>query len=257
MVWLRGFPDPLRLFANRMRIHRLRAVEIAVTIILLFLGVNRALSQPGPPSSKNSIPTNRIALIKSLLKQQGYWITRVDSIKDYEYDFALSAFRKIHNLPHLKNFDDRQLEILKSARTPLPKTRSLVYSSDTERAHLEVNLKTQVLFVVDSQGNVTHILPVSSGNGKVFSTKRSDSTVWTRKAVTPRGQFRINRKIRGWRKSALGLLYFPMYYYGGAAVHGALVVPNTPASHGCIRIPMFASVPLFEMTSVGHPILVY
>ena len=42
----------------------------------------------------------------------------------------------------------------------------------------------------------------------------------------------------GWRHAPLGLLYNPVYFNGGIAVHGALSVPDYPASHGCVRIPM-------------------
>ena len=129
--------------------------------------------------------------------------------------------------------------------------------ADTEFAHIEVDLKRQVLFIVDSFGRVTHILPVSSGNGKLFTTQREDGTDNTRRALTPKGQYRITRKIDGWRKSELGLLYYPLYYRGGAAVHGAKSVPNEPASHGCIRIPMHAAAEFSSMIPVGFPILVY
>jgi N-acetylmuramoyl-L-alanine amidase len=104
---------------------------------------------------------------------------------------------------------------------------------------------------------VSHILPISSGNGKPFTTLREDGTENTRKAITPRGQYHITRKVNGWRKSELGMLYYPLYYRGGAAVHGANSVPSYPASHGCIRIPMFAAAQFSSMTPVGFPILVY
>ena len=36
-------------------------------------------------------------------------------------------------------------------------------------------------------------------------------------------------------------MYNPLYIVGGIAIHGSLDVPAYPASHGCIRVPMFAS----------------
>lgn len=201
---------------------------------------------------------HRVAQIKQLLYERGYWITKIDSIRDKEYHSAISAFRKVAGLRKTKTFDDAQLNKLRESERPLPRSMTLIYNKqDTERAHIEVDLKRQVLFLVDDFGRVTHILPVSSGNGKPFTTKRTDGTDYTRNAITPRGQYRITRKVNGWRKSELGMLYYPVYYRGGAAVHGSTSVPDEPASHGCIRIPMFAAAEFSSMIPVGFPILVY
>jgi hypothetical protein len=40
------------------------------------------------------------------------------------------------------------------------------------------------------------------------------------------------------RESKLGTMYNPVYFNYNIAVHGAILVPLEPASHGCIRIPM-------------------
>jgi lipoprotein-anchoring transpeptidase ErfK/SrfK len=201
---------------------------------------------------------HRVARIKQLLYERGYWITRIDSIRNSEYDFAISAFRKVEGIKQTRKFDDKQMQLLETSSRPEPRAAFLVYSqTDTVRAHIEVDLKRQVLFVIDSFGRVAHILPVSSGNGKLFTTQREDGTDNTRRALTPKGQYRITRKIDGWRKSELGMLYYPLYYRGGAAVHGANSVPDHPASHGCIRIPMLAAAEFSGMIPVGFPILVY
>jgi hypothetical protein len=44
---------------------------------------------------------------------------------------------------------------------------------------------------------------------------------------------------------------------GGIAIHGSLDVPPHPASHGCIRVPMFASHRLPAMVPLKTPVLVY
>ena len=44
---------------------------------------------------------------------------------------------------------------------------------------------------------------------------------------------------------------------GGIAIHGSEDVPAYPASHGCIRIPMFASQRLTSMVPKGTPVYVY
>ena len=79
----------------------------------------------------------------------------------------------------------------------------------------------------------------------------------TRRAITPLGRFTIKSKIKGWRKSPLGLLYYPNYVQGGVAIHGNPLVPSLPASHGCIRIPMFAAQEFSELAIIGMVVLIY
>jgi lipoprotein-anchoring transpeptidase ErfK/SrfK len=133
---------------------------------------------------------------------------------------------------------------LREAKRPKPR--------ESGYAHVEIDLSRQVLFMVDSDGQVSRILPISSGNGELFTADG-----WTRPAVTPVGRFAVYRKVAGWRKSSLGLLYYPSYIVGGVAIHGSPFVPANPASHGCIRIPMFAAKEFFELTAVGTMVLVY
>jgi hypothetical protein len=53
------------------------------------------------------------------------------------------------------------------------------------------------------------------------------------------------------------LLYYPNYIYDGIAIHGNPSVPVRPASHGCIRIPMFASQEFSEIATIGIVVMVY
>ena len=77
------------------------------------------------------------------------------------------------------------------------------------------------------------------------------------RARTPTGSFKVLRKINGWRKSSLGLLYYPNYIHNGIAIHGSPAVPTHPASHGCIRIPMFAAEDIARQLPVGTIVLIY
>ena len=56
---------------------------------------------------------------------------------------------------------------------------------------------------------------------------------------TPGGVFKFYRRYEGNRQGPLGGMWNPVYFNFGIAVHGAKNVPTKPASHGCIRIPMF------------------
>ncbi len=76
-------------------------------------------------------------------------------------------------------------------------------------------------------------------------------------AYTPRGRFRVYGKVAGWKKSPLGLLYFPSYFSNGLAIHGNPSVPSRPESHGCIRVPMSASRWVSKQLPVGTIVLIY
>ena len=55
----------------------------------------------------------------------------------------------------------------------------------------------------------------------------------------------------------LGRLYNPVYFNGGIAVHGAGSVPNHPASHGCVRIPMHIAEYFPALVNTGDVIEVF
>lgn len=118
------------------------------------------------------------------------------------------------------------------------------------RTRVEVSIDRQflVLYVGGAVRLVTH---VSSGNGEEFCDGGR-----CRVARTPRGHFRVVRKIPGWRTSDLGKLYNPVYFTGPYALHGSLSVPNFPASHGCIRLPMRVAERLPGLVPMGTPVIV-
>lgn len=70
-------------------------------------------------------------------------------------------------------------------------------------------------------------------------------------AKTPVGDFKVYRKIGRWRTGPLGAMYRPLYFHGGTAMHGSTQVPNRPASHGCIRIPMHNATLVYKLVKKG------
>jgi len=123
---------------------------------------------------------------------------------------------------------------------------------EADYPRIDVDLSRQMLSVIDDSGNVTKVLPISSGSGKWYVSEGE-----RRRAVTPTGRFRVYRKIPGWRKSPLGLMYYPVYIAGGVAIHGSPSVPRRPASHGCIRIPMYAAKAFYDTTPIGTVVVVH
>jgi hypothetical protein len=211
-----------------------------LSLILLPAGslwINRAATVSVPYSEE-------ILEAEQLLSDLGYWTGPIDGVFDSGTRHALIAFQKVSARKRTGRLTPGELKALEEASSPLP--------LEVGEPHIEVDLHRQVLFMVDSTGTVSHILPISSGNEKLYKDEGE-----TKKAHTPRGRFKVVRKINGWRKSTLGLLYYPNYLVGGIAIHGNPSVPAHPSSHGCIRIPMFAAKEFSEMTPIGTPVLVH
>ena len=157
---------------------------------------------------------------------------------------AVVAFQKYEGRKVTGQLNREEVDAIMNASAPQPR--------DPGYKHVEVDLDRQVLLLVDDDGAIKKILPVSTGSNKHYSEKGMSGL-----AYTPRGRFRIYAKIAGWRKSPLGLLYYPNYFSDGLAIHGNSAVPNMPASHGCIRIPMSASVEVYKQMPVGTILLIY
>jgi N-acetylmuramoyl-L-alanine amidase len=147
---------------------------------------------------------------------------------------AVYAFQKVQNLARTGMVDPAFWRRLNSPYTPLPR-----YAQPAD--HLEVNKPRQVLYVVRG-GRVVLISPISTGGGGHY---------------TPIGRFAIYRKVGGFDPSPLGTLYDPMYFTGGYAIHGNPSVPPFPASHGCVRVPMWIAPHLYETNPYGETVYVY
>jgi len=117
-------------------------------------------------------------------------------------------------------------------------------------SRVEVDLKRQVLFLYQN-GGLLRVLPVSTGSGKKYCVDGDCAY-----AVTPGGSFRVGYRILGPHKSRLGVLYNPLFFNGGIAIHGAPSVPGYPASHGCVRIPMADSLWFYNTVARGTPVYV-
>jgi len=238
---------------NRLNIQALRVVELksrTIFSILFFLALSMLVAEViqarghQKRGGSEEISKEEILAAEKRLSDLGYWTGAVDGTLDSGSRHALIAFQKVEGRKRTGKLTRAELQSLLSAQRPLPK-----YSG---YPHVEIDLNRQVLFIVDTTGTITHILPVCTGNEKTYMDHGE-----IHRAHTPRGRFRVLRKIAGWRLSSLGLLYYPNYICNGIAIHGSLAMAVYPASHGCIRIPMFASKELSELTPVGTEVIVY
>lgn len=174
----------------------------------------------------------------------GYWAGPVDGRFDAASRHALLAFQKVEQRARTGILTRDELNALRNATRPVAR--------HGKYGHVEIDLERQVLFLIDETGAVMRVLPVSTGNGKLYVDQGR-----VQRAITPTGTFKVSRKIKGWRVSTLGLLYYPNYIYNGIAIHGSPSVPKRPASHGCIRVPMFAAKELSSLLPVGMEVEVY
>jgi peptidoglycan hydrolase-like protein with peptidoglycan-binding domain len=178
------------------------------------------------------------------LAEMGFWTGPTDGVVDGTTRQALIAFQKYEGRKVNGRLTRDELEAILNAVPPQPK--------DPGYRHAEVDLDRQVVLFVDDDGSIKKILPVSTGSGRRYNERGHRGT-----AYTPRGRFKVYGKISGWKKSPLGLLYYPSYLRDGIAIHGNPAVPTTPESHGCIRVPMFAALTVSKMLPVGTIVLVY
>lgn len=208
---------------------------------LLFLAV------VSPAVAGSKLTREEIRIAEKRLAELGYWAGPADGVWDAASRHALIAFQKVDGARGTGVLTRAEFNALTNTLkgVPVPRLR--------DAAHIEIDLSRQILFLVDADGKVANILPVSSGSGKRFHENGYPETL----AVTPCGRLEVYSKMSGWKTSPLGQMHNPMYIVGGIAIHGSEDVPPYPASHGCIRIPMFASSRLPGMIPVGTPVLVY
>lgn len=205
----------------------------------------RAISKTGKAAPKSrAMPVAAIQEAEQMLADLGYWAGPVDGKLDEASRHALIAFQKVERRTPTGKLTNKELAAIREASRPAAREKGF--------SHIEVDLRRQVLFMVDASGEVSRVLPISSGNGKEFTSEG-----WTRRAITPTGRFKVHRKIDGWRKAPLGRIYYPNYFLDGVAIHGYPSVPTHAASHGCVRIPMFAAVEFSEMVPVGTWVIVH
>ena len=111
-------------------------------------------------------------------------------------------------------------------------------SSGTHGKHVEFDWSRQVLVLAD-HGKPYRAYHVSSG-------KSSTPTVF--------GSFRFYRKEPG--TNSHGMVH-SSYFIGGYAIHGYASVPNYPASHGCLRVPIPNASSIYNWIDIGDPIQTY
>jgi L,D-transpeptidase catalytic domain/Putative peptidoglycan binding domain len=174
-----------------------------------------------------------VSALLDRLRELGYAAPSPRSVFDSDAQQAVYAFQKAQRLERTGVADAAFWRRLAKPVEVVPRYR-------LPASHIEIDKARQILMVVRG-GRAVLISPVSTGGG-----------YWT-----PEGRFSIIRKVPGYDPSPLGVLYKPMYFYGGYAIHGNPSVPSYPASHGCVRVPNFVADRLYDSEPYGERVIVY
>jgi N-acetylmuramoyl-L-alanine amidase len=169
-----------------------------------------------------------VLALKRRLRELHYALPSVDSGFGFATYEAVLAFQKVNWMPRTGHVDAAVWRRIWRASVP----RARVPRGD----YIEVDKSRQVLFEV-RKGVVVNVLHVSTGAT----------------GNTPVGTWHVYSEVAGWS----WVLWQPMYFLRGFAIHGYPSVPPYPASHGCVRIPMWAATALRERWGRGATIRVY
>ena len=213
--------------------HIARKAAVGSLLLILLASINIVANTKAKKRDAGPLKRSELKEAETRLYEMGYRGKQ-----------ALVTFQKWEGRKITGRLTRAELEAIRNATPPRPK--------DAGYKHVAVDLDRQVLLLTDDDGEVTTILPVSTGSGKHYKEKRMSGL-----AYTPRGRFKIYNKLEGWRKSPLGLLYYPNYFSDGLAIHGNPEVPHSPQSHGCVRIPMWAAKEMSKQLSIGTIVLIY
>lgn len=200
---------------------------------------------------KESGPDTASAQLR--LTQLGFWAGEGDGEYGFATTQAVMAFQKYMGLDPSGKLDQDTANWL----TVFP-----------ERAHgqaddgtlVEVDKTKQLLFIIED-GKTIWAFNTSTGSEIAYSaTNRNTGETETGDAVTPNGLWKTNReRPNGWWEGDLGDIYRPKYFRGGVAIHGMTRVPNTPVSHGCVRLSTMAMDFIWEneLVPLGTPVWVH
>jgi hypothetical protein len=163
------------------------------------------------------------------LHELHFALGRVDGYYGQDDVDAVVAFQKLHGLPRTGSVDARVWRELQRAQVP----RARLPRGD----HVEVSKGRQVLFIV-RDGEVALVVPVSTGST----------------GNTPLGLFHVYSRVPGFNAKEM---YYSSFFIGGFAIHGYHSVPPYPASHGCVRIPLWAAYRVYSLIDYGTAVYIY
>jgi hypothetical protein len=142
---------------------------------------------------------------------------------------AVLAFQKVHGMARTGRVSRDVWRVLGRAKIPRPRV--------AKGNHVEVSKILQVLYEV-RKGKVVRIVHVSTGAT----------------GNTPVGKFHVYGKVPGLNGSGM---YYSLFFTGAFAIHGYHSVPPWPASHGCVRTPMWFAPGFYDRWAVGTTVYIF
>ncbi|MEY2626886.1 MAG: hypothetical protein RJB08_645 [Actinomycetota bacterium] len=266
------------------------AAVLLVVVSIAFAGRNDSSSgsttttSGAPTTTKPFVPLARtlvldsvgddVKMVQQRLKDIGFDPNLIDGDFGYQTLQAVWAFQKLVMKIPISGVKDKftpeMWEVAQRDNLIVPRR------PDAQTAtHVEVYLPEQVLVVFkrDDAGITKPVLitHISTGTGEDWceavtidpgeqgnlNGKEAITKGICGRAITPGGLFYFYNRKPGTRQSKLGTMWNPVYFNGGIAVHGAAQVPIRPASHGCVRIPMFISEYFPSLVAYGDRVYVF
>ena len=204
------------------------------------------------PPTRNLAPGMQGADVKALqerLSSLKYYPGAIDGQFGGDTQAALWAFQEINGLTVTGVVDAATKQALVHPR---------IYESPSyagQRAtRVEVSQALEVL-VLFKNNQIELISHVSSGGGYYYDCGSGGCA----QAVTPNGTYSTTAFMPGWVQVPLGEMYNPVFFISTVyAIHGDTYVPQGPASHGCVRVPMDVSYIFYKMVKTpGTQVHVY
>jgi len=180
------------------------------------------------PATRELRPGSRGADVKRLqqrLAQLSYFPGPIDGQFGTDTEEAVWAFQEMQGLPVTGTVASRTERSLVSPKPP----RHLVRNGGALRVEVSLRYRWLVVYHNNRAVLISHI---SSGGGYYYCDQGCSY------ATTPTGNYKTLWRVKGWHRSPLGLMYNPVFFHGGYAIHGDTDVPLQPVSHGCVRVPM-------------------
>jgi hypothetical protein len=146
---------------------------------------------------------------------------------------SVMAFQKAYGLSRTYVFNTACWRKIDGAKLIKPRHAS-------PSTHIEVDKGRQILMIVRG-GKPYGIICVSTGAT----------------GNTPEGTFRIQQKHSFTTSGYGGILVRTMGFVGDFAIHGYSPVPPYPASHGCVREPIWACYWVYDNSFVGETLYIY
>lgn len=164
-----------------------------------------------------------------------YWVPAFNGTLSYDNVETLYAFQAVNGLTMTGKVDAVTGRALVTPHAYQPRDTRVA-----TRIEVDINVNKQLL-VYYKNNAIALISHVSTGKVNY--------------AITPTGTYTANIFMSGRIVVPLGVMYNPVFFTVNGrttvyAIHGDTDVPNVPASHGCVRIPIDLSNVFYKMINV-------